>query len=504
MTQAQSQSSFSDFLTPSGPSLMDVLSKTVKTKDPERINETQAGVDTLITLLLGDAFKPDPKNFRKSIKAAMAAIDARLTAQINEILHNPEFQQLESAWRGLHYLCNNTATDETLKIRVLNVSKQELYDSLEAKSGAQWDKSDLYNKLHRDEFSQPGGEPFGALIGDFYFDHSHQDVQMLGWVAAVCASCHCPFISAAAPGLMGLDSWEQLQDPENISEQVRTKRHAAWNDLRKAEDARFLAMTLPRFMARMPYGESGQKVSAFAFEEDTAGADHNRFVWANAAYAMGTNITRAFRESGWCVQIRGKESGGEVAQLPMHAFETSDGDVDVKCPTEVAIDQRREAELSNNGLMPLVWWKGEPNAAFVGGQTLRQAEQWSTSEANANERLGTRLPYIFASSRFAHFLKKMCYDKVGMVKGEGEDWSSADGVRKTLQKWINVYVSSNPAEESAEGLAKRPLAAAEVVVNEDPDNPGAYDAQFFIRPHFQLEEINVAMSLVAKLPTGKS
>lgn len=500
MTQAQSQSAFLDYKV-GEQSIREKLGKTLGKKNAEAVAETEQGMDDLIKLLLGGEFTPDKSNFRKTIAKAKAAIDARLTAQINEILHNPEFQQLESAWRGLHHLCQNTPTDETLKIRVLNVSKQELYDNLEANSGAMWDKSELYKKMHRDQFSQPGGEPFGALIGDFYFDHGHQDVQMLGWLASVCASCHCPFISAANPGLMGLESWENLQDLDNVSVQVRTKKHASWNDLRKAEDARFLALTMPRFLARMPYGENGQKVNAFAFEEDVAGASHERFVWANAAYAMGTNITRAFRDSGWCVQIRGKESGGEVAGLPMYNFETSDGDVDTKCPTECAIDQRREAELSNNGLMPLVWWKGEPNAAFVGGQSLKEAEQWSTAEANSNERLGTRLPYIFACSRFAHFLKKMVYDKIGKVKGEGEDWSSAEGVKLTLQKWINNYVEPYPDKVSMEQLAERPLSAAEVVVTPDPDNPGAYDAQFFLRPHFQLEEVNVALSLTAKLPS---
>lgn len=503
MTQAQTQSERLDFKTTEGSSIRDIARTTAKTKDADRLLEAEQGLDTLIQLLLDKTFTPDKSNIRKTIANAKAAIDARLSAQINEILHHPDFQQLESAWRGLHYLCNNTVTDETLKIRVLNVSKQELYNSLEAKSGAQWDFNDLNVKMHTQAFSQPGGEPFGALVGDFYFDHSPMDVQMLQWIAAVCAACHCPFISAAAPSLMGLDSWENLQEPEKISEQVRTKRHGAWNDLRKEEDARFLALTLPRFMARMPYGESGQKVSAFAFEEDIASAKHDRFVWANAAYAMGANVTRAFRDSGWCVQIRGKEGGGEVPRLPLVAFETSDKDIDIKCPTEVAIDQRREAELSNNGLMPLVWWQNEPNAAFVGGQSLRQAEQWSTAEANSNEKLGTRLPYVFACSRFAHFLKKMCYDKVGKIKGEGEDWSSAEGVRQTLQKWINVYVEPNPGAQSEAGLAKKPLAAAEVVVAPDPDNPGVYSAQFFLRPHFQLEEVNVALSLVAKLPTGK-
>ncbi|HVU63821.1 MAG TPA: type VI secretion system contractile sheath large subunit [Phycisphaerales bacterium] len=502
MSQAETQGAgFLDAVKHGDVTIREKLGKTVGTKNAEKVKETEEGMEALIKVLLGEGFQPDKSNFRKTIQKAKAAIDARLAAQINEILHNEAFQKLESAWRGLHYLCQNTATDETLKIKVLNCPRQELYDNLESNSGAMWDKSELYKKLHRDQFSQPGGEPFGALIGDYYFDHSHQDVQMLQWISGVCASCHCPFISAVNPSVMGLDSWEELQDLDNVSLQLDSKKHAAWKDLRKSEDSRFLALTMPRFLARMPYGDKGQKVNAFAFEEDVAGAKHDRFVWGNAAYAMGVNITRAFRESGWTVQIRGKEAGGEVQNLPVYTFETSDGDVDAKCPTEVPIDQRREAELSNNGLMPLVWWKGEPNAAFVGGQTLREAEKWSTSEANSNEKLGTRLPYIFACSRFAHFLKKMCYDKIGAIKRDGEDWSSAVGVKNTLQKWINMYVEPNPGMVSMEQLAEKPLAAAEVVVNADPDDPGVYDAQFFLRPHFQLEGVNVALSLAAKLPS---
>ena len=498
-TQKQSNAAPDQYADSPGRSIMDVAKTVAKTKDPEKLQEVDAGMSVLIELLLGKSFTPDTKNLRKTIAAAKAAIDKRLTAQINEILHHPDFQALESAWRGLHYLCQNTATDETLKIRVLNVSKEEMYDNLESNSGSMWDQSELYKKIYTQQFDQPGGEPFGAIIGDFYFDNGHRDVQMLQWISAACASCHCPFISAANPKLMGLESWEGLQDITNVTEAVSGKRHAEWNDLRKAEDSRWLALTMPRFMARMPYGERGAKVSDFAFEEDVAGSDHGRFVWANAAYAMGVNITRAFRESGWCVQIRGKESGGEVKNLPMHSFDTTDGDVDVKCPTECAINQRRESELSNNGLMPLLWWKGEPNAAFVGAQTLRAPDKYNDSDANSNENLGLRLPYIFAASRFSHFLKKMVYDKVGSVRQEGEDWSSAEGVRLTLTKWINNYVEPNPDKVSAEQLAEKPLSAADIEVIDDPDNPGYYSATFYLRPHFQLEGVDVAMSLVAKM-----
>lgn len=474
---------------------------------PKVLPEVEEGFGTLVKILLGKTgVQVVPNNLQRTIQAAIGFLDRTLTSQVNEILHNPQFQKLESAWRGLHHLCNHTVTDETLRIRVLNVSKDELGKSLEKFSGdAEWDKSPLYKKLHRNTFSQPGTKgdaaPFGVLIGDYEFTHEYEDVQMLRDVAKVCASCHCPFLSSVSPELMGLDSWTELPDPDNLTQKLSTQAHAAWNDLRELEDARYLAMTMPRFLARMPYGQKGIKTEAFAFEEEMEAAHHDRFLWANSAYAMGVNITRAFKASGWPVQIRGKQSGGEVDNLPLHTFETLHGS-DVKCPSESAIDMRREAELSANGLMPLVWFSGETNAAFIGGQTLKRPTKYSTSEANKNEKLGARLPYVLACSRFAHYLKKMVYEKVGATKLPGEDWSSVNGVRDTLQNWINLYVCPDPKLAAEQQLAEKPLAAAEVRVEEDPDNPGMYSAQFFIRPHYQFEGLDVTLHLVAELPTS--
>jgi type VI secretion system protein ImpC len=431
-----------------------------------------------------------------TIEAIVAEIDRKLSEQINQIIHHEDFQAIESAWRGLHYLVNNTETDEMLKIRVLNLSKKDLAKTIKKYKGTAWDQSPLFKKLYEEEFGSPGGEPYGCLIGDYYFDHSPPDVEILNGMAQIAAAGHTPFISAAAPTLMNMESWQELSNPRDLTKIFQTADYAPWRSLRESEDSRYIGLTMPRFLGRLPYGGKTNPVEAFDFEEETAGGEHSKYLWVNAAYAMGTNINRSFKEFGWCARIRGVESGGLVEGLPCHTFPTDDGGVDMKCPTEIAVTDRREAELAKNGLMPLSHWKNQDYAAFIGAQSLQNPAEYDDPDASANAKLASRLPYLFATCRFAHFLKCIVRDKIGSFK-ERED------MQNWLNKWITQYVTSD-AHASEDVKAQYPLAAAEVVVDEVEGDPGYYSAKFYLRPHYQLEGLSVSLRLVSKLPSVKS
>ncbi len=431
-----------------------------------------------------------------SIEAMIAELDKKLSEQLNLILHNPEFQQLESAWRGLHYLVSNTETDEQLKIRVMSISKQELGKTLKRYKGTAWDQSPLFKRVYEEEYGQFGGEPFGAMVGDYYFDHSPPDVELLGEMAKVAAAAHAPFIAAANPSAMQMSSWQELANPRDLTKIFGTPEYAAWRSLRESDDARYIGLTMPRFLARLPYGARTNPVEEFNFEEDTGGGNHNAYTWANSAYAMATNINRSFKNYGWCTRIRGVESGGAVENLPTHSFPTDEGGVAMKCPTEIAISDRREAELAQNGFMPLVHRKNSDFAAFIGAQSLQKPAEYDDPDATANANLAARLPYLFACTRFAHYLKCIVRDKVGSFKERGE-------MERWLNKWIMNYVDGDPANSSEVTKSQKPLAAAEVLVEEIPGNPGYYTSKFFLRPHYQLEGLTVSLRLVSKLPSQK-
>jgi type VI secretion system protein ImpC len=430
-----------------------------------------------------------------TIEGIIAEIDKKLTQQVNAILHHADFQALEGAWRGLQHLVTHTETDERLKIRVLNISKSEVAKTLKKFKGALWDQSPLFKKLYEEEFGTPGGQPYGALVGDYAFDHTPPDVEMLRGLGQIAAAAHAPFIAGAAPSVMNLNSWQELSNPRDISKLFTTAEYAAWNSLRQSEDARYIGLAMPRFLARQPYGAKSNPVEEFAFEEDTVGAAHEKFTWANSAYAMATNVTRAYKEYGWCARIRGVESGGMVEGLPVHTFPTDDGGVDIKCPTEIAITDRREAELAKCGFMPLSHWKNTDYAVFVGAQSLQKPQAYDDPDATANANLAARLPYLFATTRFAHFLKCIVRDKIGSFKERAE-------MERWLNDWIKQYCVDT-AMASETDKAQRPLADAEVKVEEIPGEPGYYTSKFFLRPHYQLEGLTVSLRLVSKLPSGK-
>lgn len=473
-----------------------LLNKEFRPKSDHAQEAIQSAVKTLAEQALESSVVVS-NDVVNTINAIMAEIDRKLTEQINLILHHPDFQQLEGAWRGLSYLVNNTETDEMLKIRVLNISKKELGKTLRKFKGTAWDQSPIFKKMYEEEYGQFGGEPYGCLVGDYYFDQTPPDVELLNGIAQVSAASHCPFIAAAAPSLMQMDSWQELSNPRDLAKIFSTPEYAAWKSLRESDDSRYIGLAMPRFLARLPYGAKTDPVEGFDFEEVTEGGDHGKYCWANSAYAMAVNINRSFKLYGWCSRIRGIESGGAVEGLPAHTFPTDDGGVDLKCPTEIAISDRREAELAKVGLMPLIHKKNTDFAAFIGAQSLQKPAEYEDPDATANANLSARLPYLFATCRFAHYLKCIVRDKIGSFK-ERED------MQRWLQDWINQYVDGDPAHSSEETKAKRPLAAAEVVVEEVEGNPGYYTSKFYLRPHYQLEGLTVSLRLVSKLPSVKA
>ena len=478
-----------------GGDFASLLTKEFKPKSDRAREEVESAVRTLAEQVLNksDIVSDD---VTQTINAYVAELDRKITEQLNLVLHHPEFQKLESAWRGLHYLVNNTETDQQLKIRVMNISKKELGKTLKRYKGTAWDQSPIFKKIYEEEYGQLGGEPYGCFIGDYYFDQSPPDVELLAGMAQVAAAAHAPFIAAANSTLLGMDSWSELTNPRDLAKLTSTPDYAAWRSLRDSDDAKYLALAMPRTLSRLPYGAATNPVEEFNFEEDANGQDSSKYLWQNAAYAMAVNINRSFKEYGWCSRIRGVESGGMVEGLPVHTFPSDDGGVDMKCPTEIAISDRRSAELDKLGLMPLVHRKGTDMAAFIAAQSLHKPAEYDDPDATANAALGARLPYLFACNRFAHYLKCMVRDKIGSFKDRSamESW---------LQSWINQYVDGNPALSSEDTKARKPLAGAQVVVEEIEGAPGYYQSRFYLKPHYQLEGLTVSLRLTSKLPSEK-
>ena len=471
----------------------DILKQTIKPRTDVAAKE----VDNAVIALVREAVDDQTliaEDVIDTLDAMLAKLDKKLTDQMNEILHHEDFQNLESSWRGLAYTVNNSETDASLRVKVLNASKSELQADLRRFPGAKWDKSPLFQKIYEKEFGTLGGKPFGALVGDYYFSHGTADVALLRDIGKIAAAAHAPFISAASPELLGMDSWTEIGTPPDLSEIFDTPDYAAWNSLRDSENSRYLALTMPRALSREPYGQNSTSVvEEFGFEEETDGHAGEQYAWMNAAHAMAANINRAHKEHGWTVQIRGVQSGGEVMNLPTHTFDTGDGSKDLKCPTEVSITDRREGELSKAGLIGLIHRKHTDKAAFIGAQSLYRPKKYQDELATASDNMSSRIPYIFAVSRFSHYLKCMVRDKIGQ---------SPDRIQleNQLQSWINKYVSANPESASEKEKAKKPLAGAKVEVIEDEENPGYYVGKFFLKPHFQMEGMDIGMSLVSKLP----
>ena len=424
------------------------------------------------------------------INARIAQIDKLVSLQLNEILHQADFQKLEGSWRGLKYLLAKSETSDKLKIRVLNVSKKDLLRDL--RRAPEFDQSALFKKVYEDEYGVFGGAPFAALVGDYEFGKHPDDMELLEKVSNVAAAAHAPFLTAAGADLLSMDSFTELGNPRDLSKVFDTTEYAKWKSFRQSEDSRYVGLCVPHILMRLPYGKATSPVEGFDYEEGVDGTDHSKYLWGNAAYALGTRLTEAFAKHGWCAAIRGVEGGGLVEGLPAHTFATDEGDIALKCPTEIAITDRREKELADQGFVPLVHCKGTDYAAFFSVQSAQKAKLYDKDAANASARLSTQLPYIMAVSRFAHYLKSMMRDKIGSFMSRGQ-------CEQFLNQWIMNYVISNDTA-SATLKASHPLREARVDVSEIPGKPGAYRAVAYLRPHFQLDEIAVSLRLVADLP----
>ena len=427
------------------------------------------------------------------LNARIAQIDRLVSSQLNEVMHAPEFQKLESTWRGLHYLLSQSETSEMLRIKILNVPKKELLRDLTKGAAAiEFDQSQLFKKVYEEEFGVLGGAPFGALIGDYYFGKSGQDIELLDRISKVAAAAHAPFLSAASPNMFNLDSFTDLAAPRDLAKVFDTTEYAKWKQFRESEDSRYVALTCPHILLREPYGRDTVPIEDFDYEEGVDGTDHSKYLWGNAAWALGARVTGAFAQHGWCATIRGVESGGLVQGLPVHNFRTDSGEIVMKCPTETPITDRREKELADLGFAPLIHRKNTADAAFLSVQSAQKPKVYNKPEATASARISAQLPYIFSASRFAHYLKSMMRDKIGGFMSKSEAHSF-------LNDWIADYVVAN-SDASATVKAKRPLSEARIDVSEIPGKPGAYRAVAFLKPHFQLDELGVSLRLVADLP----
>ena len=467
------------------------------TKQTER-NETQDLLKNLTEQALQGVVSWD-KNLTVTINKAIAAIDDMMSKQLAAVMHNEKFQKLEGSWRGLNHLVMNSETGSSLKIRMMNISKRELYKDLD--KAVEFDQSQIFKKIYESEFGIAGGEPYGALIGDYQFTSHPEDIELLTNMSHVAAGAFAPFIAAAGAGMFGFDDFTELSKPRDLEKIFESAEYIKWRSFRESEDSRFVTLVMPSVLARTPYGKDTKPVEAFDFEEFPIGPDgksapasHDDYCWMNASYVMGTTLTSAFAQYGWCTAIRGAEGGGKVEGLPVHLFTSDDGDTDMKCPTEIGITDRREAELSKLGFLPLCHYKNTDYSVFFGAQSTQKPKVYDDPEATANAAISSRLPYIMSTSRIAHFLKVMARDKIGsfMEASDAEAW---------LNRWINEYTNSNP-DAGQEMKARYPLAEAKIQVKEVPGAPGSYNAVAWLRPWLQMEELTASLRMVASIPEG--
>ena len=437
------------------------------------------------------------KSVSLTINQGIQAIDAAISKQLAAVMHCKEFQQLEGSWRGLHYLVSGTETGSSLKLKMLNISKRELFKDLDR--AVEFDQSQTFKKLYENEFGTPGGEPYGTLIGDYEFSNHPEDIDLLSKMSNVAAAAFCPFVTSPSPGLFGFESWTELSQPRDLEKIYESAEYTKWRSFRDSEDSRFVVLSMPRVLSRLPYGRATKAVDEFDYEELDVRPDgqsgpvgHDQYCWMNAAYALGERLTHAFAVNGWCTAIRGAEGGGKVESLPTHVFISDDGDPDVTCPTEIGITDRREAELSKLGYLSLCHYKNTDYSVFFGAQSAQKPKKYDTPEATANASVSARLPYIMATSRIAHYLKVIARDKIG-------SFMEASDVQEFLERWIQNYVSADP-HPSEDAKAKYPLREAKIEVREEPGKPGSYQAVAWLRPWLQMEELTSSLRMVARIP----
>lgn len=478
--------------TPNGPriNLASLLSKGKLVRDESQIPFAINLVNEFVSQLTEQGENNISKYPSTFMNQRIQQIDEMIAEQLNEIMHTAAFQKLEGSWRGLNYLVSNTETSSSLKIRLLNISKSELLSDLE--KAVEFDQSQLFKKIYEEEYGTFGGHPYSCIIADYQFTRHPQDLALVEKLSNVACAAHAPIIAAAHPKLFDLDTFEHLGVPRDLGKTFESLELIKWNSFRNSEDSRYFSLVLPRVLMRLPYGADTLPVEGLNFEEDVSGATSNKFCWGNAAYVLGQKITNAFALYGWTAAIRGVEGGGIVEGLPAYTFKTTDGDVALKCPTETAITDRREKELSDLGFISLCHCKGTDYAAFFGGQTSQKPKIYDVDEANANSSLSARLPYVLAASRFAHYIKAIMRDKIGSFMTKEE-------IELHLNSWIANYILLN--DDAPQNVkAKYPLREARIDVFEVPGKPGAYRSVVYLRPHFQMEELTASIRLVATLP----
>jgi type VI secretion system protein ImpC len=469
---------------------LDQIIKATKPRSDTQIDSARRTLGEFVSKLMEPGAVVS-KDVEKTINYWIAEIDKKISDQLNEIMHTEEFQKLEASWRGLFYLVDKSETGTQLKIRVMNASKRDLLKDLEKAS--EFDQSGLFKKIYESEYGIFGGEPYGVLIGDYEFSNHPEDMALLERVGQVAAAAHAPFISASDPELFGLESFTEIDAKRDLAKIFDSVEYAKWKSFRESEDSRYVGLCLPHTLMRLPYGDKTRRTEGFRYEEDVDGRDHKKYLWGNAAYAMGARITDSFAKCGWLASIRGVQGGGLVEGLPTHTFHTDEGDIALKCPTEVAITDRREKEFSDLGFIPLVHCKGRDFAAFFATQSCQKAKLYNKDEANANARLSTQLQYILCVSRFSHYLKAMARDRIG-------SFTSRNDTERWLNEWINTYVHPSPENAGQASLAAKPLAEARIDVRDVKGRPGHYEAVAYLKPHYQLEALSVSMRLVAELP----
>ncbi|WP_035075072.1 type VI secretion system contractile sheath large subunit [Maridesulfovibrio zosterae] len=458
-------------------------------KDESQVPYAKAMLAELANQLLSKDMEP-LEDTAAMLVDRIARIDELISTQLNEVLHSPDFKQLEGTWRGLNYLVKNSETGEMLKLRVLNISRKELQADLE--KAVEFDQSNLFKKVYEEEYGTFGGMPYSCLLYDFEFGRHPQDMALIEKLSNVAAAAHTPLLTGADPKLFDMDSFTELANPRDLTKLFESSELIKWRSFRASEDSRYVTLAMPHVLLRLPYGPDTLPVEEFNYVEDVDGHEHKKYLWGNAAWAMAQRITSAFAKYGWTAAIRGVEGGGLVEGLPTHTFKTDDGDIAVKCPTEIAITDRREKELSDLGFLPLIYCKNTDYAAFFGGQTTNKPKIYNTDEANSNARLSAVLPYLLNAARFAHYIKSIMRDKVG-------SFMTAQNVSDYLNTWISNYVLLSD-DAGQEIKARYPLREARVDVTDVPGKPGVYNATIFLRPHFQLEELTASIRLVAELP----
>ena len=463
-------------------------------EDAQQNQRIATAVNHFISALMQSGKKVE-KLERDHIDSLIRELDSKLSLQISEVMHHEKFQEMESSWRSLKLLVDKTNFRSNIKLEILNLSKSDLREDLE--DSPELLQSGIFQHIYKQEYDQAGGEPFGAVIGNYYFGHSNSDIAMLRNMSAIAAGCHCPFIASANSQMLGLENATQLHKIKDMEDLFGQSEYTKWRSFRETEDSRYLGLTFPRFLLRSPMNPEDNPSKAFDFTENVTGSEHNRYLWGNAAFAFASRLTESFGSNGWCVNIRGPQAGGVVEDLPLHMYE-EEGENKIKIPTEVMISDRQELELAESGFMPLTFYKNRDYACFFSAQSTQKPKRYSTAEATANAKLSANLPYLFLASRLSHYLKVIQRENIGATKEKGD-------LQKELNQWIQKLVTTMP-NAGAELKAERPLKEARIVVSDIEESPGWYNVEMFIRPHFQVEGVNVELSLVSKMPKaeGKS